>query len=81
MKNDDGLKEEINSEAMTQPIQKPEIGNSSNQGTFPTLLDEPGLPTDDQPAPKIRLISKLIAPKGRQKRGKRRASSRLMSAC
>lgn len=75
LKNDDGLKEEINNEVFTQPIKKPEMGNGSNQGTSPTLLIEPDLPTDDQPAPKIRSIAKLIAPKGTKKRGKRRASS------
>ena len=61
-------------EVNTQPVENPQVPKEEPGSSVPPFhAVEPDLPTDDQPALKIRSISKLTATKNKRKRGRRKA--------
>uniref|UniRef100_A0A5B6ZQN9 Uncharacterized protein n=1 Tax=Davidia involucrata TaxID=16924 RepID=A0A5B6ZQN9_DAVIN len=69
-------KEELSNleEVKIQTIENPQEPKEERESTSPAIpVLESDLPTDDQPIPKIRSLSKFTAPKNKRKRGRRKA--------
>ncbi|GFZ00700.1 hypothetical protein Acr_14g0003350 [Actinidia rufa] len=61
-------------EVNTHPVENPQVPKEEPGSSMPPFhAVESDLPTDDQPAPKIRSISQLTATKNKRKRGRRKA--------
>ncbi|PSS11845.1 Protein transport protein [Actinidia chinensis var. chinensis] len=61
-------------EVNTHPVENPQVPKEEPGSSMPPFHTvESDLPTDDQPAPKIRSISQLTATKNKRKRGRRKA--------
>ncbi|KAL6964951.1 hypothetical protein U1Q18_036007 [Sarracenia purpurea var. burkii] len=59
-----------------EPVEKPQLPKEEQENSNPPFhVLEPDLPTNGQPTPKIRSISKLTATKNKRKRGRRKAGS------
>lgn len=73
------MKEEMSNfeEFKIHCVEKPQVLEHSQKVTIPASIPDPDpdLPLDDQPAPKIRSISKLTAPKSKKRKARRRAGS------
>lgn len=71
------MKEEMSNfeEFKIHSVEKPQVLEHSQKVTIPASIPDPDLPLDDQPAPKIRSISKLTAPKSKKRKARRRAGS------
>ncbi|XP_075073596.1 uncharacterized protein LOC107831848 [Nicotiana tabacum] len=72
------MKEEMTNfeEFKIHSVEKPQVLETVQKGTVPTSPPDPDLALDDQPAPKIRSISRLTAPKSKKKKARRRAGRR-----
>ncbi|XP_059313635.1 uncharacterized protein LOC132064614 [Lycium ferocissimum] len=74
------MKEEMSNfeELKIHPVEKPPVLEHVQKVTIPASVPEPDpdLPLDDQPAPKIRSISKITAPKSKKRKARRRAGKR-----
>ncbi|GFQ06543.1 hypothetical protein PHJA_002798300 [Phtheirospermum japonicum] len=69
------VKEEMNNfdEVIINPtIEKP----VARKDIASPVMDEPNLPTDDQPPSKIRSIAKITAPRSKRKRGRKKSARR-----
>ncbi|KAK4416064.1 hypothetical protein Salat_2713800 [Sesamum alatum] len=72
------VNEEMNSfeEVMIQSTQRPLVLKDASGSTSPPVPAEADLPMDDEPPPRTRSISKLIAPTSKTKRGRQKSVGR-----
>ncbi|KAJ8572586.1 hypothetical protein K7X08_009097 [Anisodus acutangulus] len=72
------MKEEMSNfeELKIHSVEKPQVLEHVQKATIPASVPDPDLTVDDQPAPKIRSISKLTAPKSKKRKARRRAGKR-----
>lgn len=71
------MKEEMSNfeEFKIHSAEKPRVLEHVQKVTIPASVPDPDVPVDDQPAPKIRSISQLSAPKSKKRKARRRAGS------
>lgn len=60
-------------EVMIHPVEKPCMPEEGQREALPPAVAEPEAPVDDQPAPKIRSLSKLTSSKIKKKKTRRKA--------